>query len=123
LKFVCGAVTRLTASLDVPLGAAGSALGARSLGELIPGEDDIEEKMVEEMQRTELDAVLRARLKPMERAAVRLRFGLEDGHARTLVEVGELLSISKERVRQHVFSALAKLKTPEVRERLEDYLS
>lgn len=123
LKFVTGVVTRLTASLDVPLGTVDSSLGAKSLGELIPGDEDIEERMVETMQRRELDTVLRAKLKPMERAAVRLRFGLEDGHPRTLLEVGQLLAISKERVRQLVFSALAKLKTPEFRERLEDYLA
>jgi RNA polymerase primary sigma factor len=122
LRFVAGVVTRRTASLDVPLGV-GSALEVKSLGELIPGADDVEERMVEEMQRRELDAVLRASLKPMERAAVRLRFGLEDGHPRTLLEIGALMSVSKERVRQLVFAALSKLKTPEVRQFLQDYLS
>jgi RNA polymerase primary sigma factor len=79
--------------------------------------------MVESMQRSELDKVLKSSLKPTERAAVRLRFGLDDGHPRTLREVGELLSVSKERVRQVIFSALSKLKTPEVRTALVDYLS
>lgn len=123
VRFVTGSVSRRVSSLDVTLGPAGSDLAAKSLVEVIAGEDDVEERMVEAMQRRELDAVLRRQLKPMERAAVRLRFGLEDGHPRTLVEVGKLLSISKERVRQHVFSALSKLNTPEVKEFLTDYLS
>lgn len=121
LRFVEGVVQRYPASLDLPLGK--TELNGRSLMDLIPGDDKVEERMVVEMQQTELDAVLRSKLKPMERAALRLRFGLEDGHARTLLEVGSLLSVSKERVRQLVFSALAKLKTPEVRSFLDDCIS
>lgn len=123
LRFVESVVQRHPTSLDIQFGDRNALVGTnRTLADLIPGEDDVEEKMVSDMQRKELDAVLRSKLKPIERAAVRLRFGLEDGHPRTLQEVGSLLSVSKERVRQLVFSALAKLKTPEVRSFLDDCL-
>jgi RNA polymerase primary sigma factor len=124
LRFVCSVVSRVTASLDVSITSPGGldTSGMRTLGELIPGDDDMKERMVEEMQRVELDKVLRGALKPMERAAVRLRYGLDDGHPRTLREVGLLLSVSKERVRQLVYAALSKLKTPEIRECLADVL-
>jgi RNA polymerase sigma factor (sigma-70 family) len=123
VRFVVSVVTGSVSSLDIALGRYSSDGSSRTLLEVLPGDDNVEERMVESMQRAELDKVLRFCLKPTERAAIRLRFGLDDGHARTLREVGELLSVSKERVRQLVFTALSKLKTPEVHTALVDYLS
>lgn len=122
LRFISSVVARPPISLDVSVTEQGPSQDGRTLGELLIGDGEMEERMVERMQRQELDAVLKTSLKPMERAAIRLRFGLEDGHPRTLREVGELLSLSRERVRQHVFSALSKLRTPEVRQFLVNYL-
>ncbi len=120
LRFVIQVVTQPPASLDL---AVGDGTGPRSsLVELVEGDDNVEERMVERMQRMELDRALTKALKPMERAAVRLRFGLDDGIPRTLREIGGMLGLSKERVRQLSFIALTKLNTPEIRKTLTDYL-
>jgi RNA polymerase primary sigma factor len=58
------------------------------------------------------------KLQPRERDVVRLRFGLDDGHQRTLEEVGAELKITRERVRQLELRALRKLR--QIGERIED---
>jgi RNA polymerase primary sigma factor len=57
-----------------------------------------------------------------ERKVVRLRFGLEDGQARTLEEVGREFGVTRERVRQIEAKTLAKLRHPIRSQRLKDYL-
>jgi len=64
-----------------------------------------------------------AGLNPRERRVVELRFGLGDGLARTLAEVGDELQISRERVRQIETEALRKLRRPTVRRKLAEYLN
>lgn len=61
-------------------------------------------------------------LTPKEQAVVQLRFGLDTGQERTLEEVGRLLGITRERVRQLEFRALKKLRHPERAVKLKDYL-
>jgi RNA polymerase primary sigma factor len=61
-------------------------------------------------------------LSERERSVLRLRFGLDDGRAKTLEEIGETLGVSRERVRQIEGEALTKLRTPELREKLKEYL-
>lgn len=121
LRMVVNVVTQVPASLDVsvdinPAGSANSL--SKSLGDFIKGDDHVEEKMVMEMERKELDSAMRKYLKPVERAVIRLRFGLEDGQPRSFRETGELLGLSKERIRQIVFRGLPKLKTPEIQRML-----
>src|SRR5204862_4704400 len=57
-----------------------------------------------------------------ERKVVRLRFGLEDGQARTLEEVGKEFGVTRERIRQIESKTLAKLRHPIRSLRLRDYL-
>ncbi len=57
-----------------------------------------------------------------ERQVVRLRFGLEDGQARTLEEVGKEFGVTRERIRQIEAKTLAKLRHPIRSQRLRDYL-
>ncbi len=57
-----------------------------------------------------------------EKAVIQLRFGIDSGQERTLEEVGRLLRITRERVRQLEFRALKKLRHPERAMRLKDYL-
>ena len=64
-----------------------------------------------------------ASLSERERRVVRLRFGLEDGQARTLEEVSREFGVTRERVRQIESKSLAKLRQPGRRVQLEDYLS
>ncbi|MFZ4585410.1 MAG: RNA polymerase sigma factor RpoD [Acidimicrobiia bacterium] len=61
-------------------------------------------------------------LNDRERAVVRLRFGLDDGHVRTLEEVGKEFGVTRERIRQIESKTLAKLRHPTRSQRLRDYL-
>ncbi|MBT6842980.1 MAG: RNA polymerase subunit sigma-70, partial [Candidatus Melainabacteria bacterium] len=54
---------------------------------------------------------------------LKLRYGLEDGQARTLEQVGRIFNITRERVRQIEFKAMKKLREPTKFEKLEGYLS
>jgi len=70
------------------------------------------------------DAVREAlgELSDRERQVVRLRFGLEDGQARTLEEVGREFGVTRERIRQIESKTLAKLRHPQRSQKLRDYL-
>ncbi len=58
-----------------------------------------------------------------EAAVIRLRFGLDAGRERTLEEVGKILGVTRERVRQLEFRALKKLRQPGACENLKDYFA
>jgi len=61
-------------------------------------------------------------LSDRERKVIELRFGLIDGHPRTLEEVGRVFSVTRERIRQIESKTLGKLRIPHRSERLKDYL-
>jgi RNA polymerase primary sigma factor len=61
-------------------------------------------------------------LSPREQEVVRLRFGLVDGQARTLEEVGREFGVTRERIRQIEAKTLAKLRHPQRSQKLRDYL-
>jgi RNA polymerase primary sigma factor len=58
-------------------------------------------------------------LTPREQTVVRLRFGIEQDEPWTLEQVGQSLSVTRERIRQIEAKALKKLKTPEIRQLFE----
>jgi len=103
-------------SIESPVGERDNA----TLGEFIPSSDivptpeDVTERLI---LREQIDMILE-KLQPRERDVVRLRFGLDDGHQRTLEEVGAELKITRERVRQLELRALRKLR--QIGERIED---
>lgn len=103
-------------SIESPVGERDNA----TLGEFIPSTDivptpeDVTRQMI---LREQIEMILQ-KLQPRERDVVRLRFGLDDGHQRTLEEVGAELKITRERVRQLELRALRKLRL--IGERLED---
>ncbi len=70
----------------------------------------------------ELNAVL-ATLTERERKVLSLRFGLEDGHAKTLEEVGKEFNVTRERIRQIEAKALRKLRHPNKSKRLKDFMN
>ena len=61
-------------------------------------------------------------LTPREEKVLRLRFGLDDGHQRTLEEVGKEFNVTRERIRQIEAKALRKLRHPSRSKKLKDYL-
>ena len=61
-------------------------------------------------------------LTPREKNVLRLRFGLEDGRARTLEEVGKSFNVTRERIRQIEAKALRKLRHPARSKKLKDFL-
>ncbi|MHB8571898.1 MAG: RNA polymerase sigma factor RpoD [Candidatus Dormibacteria bacterium] len=73
------------------------------------------------MLRTEVEDILDT-LTPRERRVLQLRFGLVDGHQRTLEEVGKRFGVTRERIRQIEAKALRKLRHPSRSKKLKDYL-
>jgi RNA polymerase primary sigma factor len=101
-------------SLSDPVGggrAGRQDAPSRALGDVLleDGVTPIEEKMIRQADLDELTAAL-GDLNCKEREVVRLRFGLGDDQPRTLQEVGDRLSLSRERVRQIESSAKEKLR-------------
>jgi len=74
------------------------------------------------LARTELVEDLLARLTERERAVLSLRYGLTDGHSRTLEEVGQAFQLTRERIRQIEARALSKLRSESLSYELQDYL-
>jgi RNA polymerase sigma factor (sigma-70 family) len=112
LKDTAQAVT----SLDAPVGDDGAALGDFLEDNLGRGPDEL---AVEAVGREALEHALAA-LPERERRVLVLRFGLDSGTPRTLEEVGAVMGFSRERARQVERDALASLRSPEVRSRLQE---
>jgi RNA polymerase primary sigma factor len=110
-------VSQFTNSLERPLGEDGED----SLGDFI--EDDKALSPTKETYKMfmteELDRALR-QLGDREQQIIKLRYGLEDGHPRTLKDVARVFNITRERVRQIEIKALEKLKHPSRKEELKN---
>ena len=93
------------------------------LGELIEDRDAISplDAVTDVMLREQLEHVLSS-LDGREQRVIRLRFGLDDGHARTLEEVGREFGVTRERIRQIESKTLSKLRHPSRSQKLRDYL-
>lgn len=91
--------------------------GGTELGELLPDQQAVPPDA--HVNRTELtremDRIL-GTLTPREQTVIRLRFGIGQDQARTLEQVGQHLSVTRERIRQIEAKALKKLKSPMVKE-------
>jgi RNA polymerase sigma factor (sigma-70 family) len=106
-------------SLDTPIGDDGAALQDFLEDDSAVGPDEL---AVEAVGREALEQVL-ADLPERERQVLILRFGLDSGTPRTLEEVGAVMGFSRERARQVERDALACLRSPEIRARLEDLVA
>ena len=84
-----------------------------------PGRDPLD-AVTDVMLREQLEHVL-ASLDGREQRVIRLRFGLDDGHARTLEEVGREFGLTRERIRQIEVQALRKLRHPSRSRKLREF--
>src|SRR5215211_800579 len=99
------AAARASISLDQPLGEQQDAL----FGDMVAEEGPLPEERVEDTLRNEALAEALAILGERERAVIVLRYGLYASEPKTLAEIGRLLGISRERVRQLETEALKRL--------------
>ena len=106
-------------SLETPIGEEEDS----QLGDFIEDASAIAppDAASESMLREQLDQVLDG-LADRERKVIKLRFGLEDGHPRTLEEVGREFGVTRERIRQIESKTLAKLRHPSRSASLKDYI-
>lgn len=106
-------------SLETPIGEEEDS----SLGDFIEDAQAIAppEAASDSMLHEQLDQVLDG-LADRERKVIKLRFGLEDGHPRTLEEVGREFGVTRERIRQIESKTLAKLRHPSRSGKLKDYM-
>lgn len=92
------------------------------LGDLLETDDiSPEETMMRESLLQELNQLM-SDLTSRERDVITLRYGLRDGRAYSLAEIGRVLDLSRERVRQIEAKALQKLRQPKRRNRVRDFL-
>ena len=106
-------------SLETPIGEEEDS----QLGDFIEDSSAVAppEAASDSMLREQLDQVLDG-LADRERKVIKFRFGLEDGHPRTLEEVGREFGVTRERIRQIESKTLAKLRHPSRSGRLKDYM-
>ena len=112
-------VSQEPVSLETPIGEEeDSHLGdfIEDRGALAPAEAASHQLLKEQVEEV-LDS-----LTGRERRVLQLRFGLEDGRARTLEEVGKEFNVTRERIRQIEAKALRKLRHPSRSRKLKDYL-
>jgi RNA polymerase primary sigma factor len=104
-------------SLDEPLGDTFE----QAVGDMVPDYRQSESELSSEGLSDQMSKAL-DELKPRERQVIQLRFGLPDGRSKTLREVGQLLSVSPEGVRQIEARAVRKLRRPADRLSLQGFI-
>lgn len=86
-----------------------------------PEAETAEEILIKQFMRQDLAKVLNS-LNPREKQVITWRFGLEDGRMKTLQEIGELMGVSRERIRQIESCAFRKLKNKKRTKHLQQYV-
>ena len=107
-------------SLETPIGEEDDS----HLGDFIQDEDSPapQDSSAYTLLKEQLEEVMNT-LTPREAKVLKLRFGLEDGRARTLEEVGREFQVTRERIRQIEAKALRKLRHPSRSKKLKDYMN
>ena len=107
-------------SLETPIGEEDDS----HLGDFIPDDDSPapHDSAAYTLLKEQLEEVMNT-LTPREAKVLKLRFGLEDGKARTLEEVGREFMVTRERIRQIEAKALRKLRHPSRSKKLKDYMN
>ncbi len=106
-------------SLETPIGEEDDS----HLGDFIQDDDSPapHDSAAYTLLKEQLEEVMNT-LTPREAKVLKLRFGLEDGKARTLEEVGREFEVTRERIRQIEAKALRKLRHPSRSKKLRDYM-
>ena len=106
-------------SLETPIGEEDDS----HLGDFIQDDDSPapQDSVAYTLLKEQLEEVM-STLTPREAKVLKLRFGLEDGKARTLEEVGKEFKVTRERIRQIEAKALRKLRHPSRSKKLRDYM-
>jgi RNA polymerase primary sigma factor len=112
-------ISQLTISLETPVGEDGNC----TLGDLIedqntptPPDSASRQLLIEQIEE------MLSSITPREKLILQLRFGLEDGHSRTLEEIGKIFNVTRERIRQIEAKAIRKLRHPNRSRKLRGYL-
>lgn len=113
-------IAREPASLETPIGEEDDS----NLGDFVADNNAVtpEGNIESVMLREHIDTLLQD-LKEREKQVIVLRFGLLDGHPRTLEEVGKEFNVTRERIRQIEAKALRKLRNPVRSKKIKDFLS
>lgn len=113
-------IAREPASLETPIGEEDDS----NLGDFVADNNTVtpEANIESVMLREHIDILLKD-LKDREREVIILRFGLRDGHPRTLEEVGKIFNVTRERIRQIEAKALRKLRNPVRSKKIKDFLN
>ena len=112
-------VSQVPLSLEMPIGDEDSSrLGDFVEDASVQAPDEI---VMQGLLHEDLEKVM-STLTDREKTVLKLRFGIEDGHNRTLEEVGKVFNVTRERIRQIEAKALRKLKHPTRAKKLREYL-
>ena len=113
-------IAREPASLETPIGEEDDS----NLGDFVADNNTVtpEANIESVMLREHIDVLLKD-LKDREREVIILRFGLRDGHPRTLEEVGKIFNVTRERIRQIEAKALRKLRNPVRSKKIKEFLA
>ena len=113
-------IAREPASLETPIGEEDDS----NLGDFVADNNTVtpEANIESVMLREHIDTLLED-LKEREKQVIILRFGLQDGHPRTLEEVGKEFNVTRERIRQIEAKALRKLRNPVRSKKIKDFLT
>lgn len=113
-------IAREPASLETPIGEEDDS----NLGDFVADNNTVtpEANIESVMLREHIDILLED-LKEREKEVIILRFGLRDGHPRTLEEVGKEFNVTRERIRQIEAKALRKLRNPVRSKKIKDFLN
>ena len=113
-------IAREPASLETPIGEEDDS----NLGDFVADNNTVtpEANIESVMLREHIDVLLED-LKEREKEVIILRFGLRDGHPRTLEEVGKEFNVTRERIRQIEAKALRKLRSPVRSKKIKDFLN
>jgi RNA polymerase primary sigma factor len=126
---IAGSLTALVQperSLDEPLESGGSSRGGagRTLASVIGADEEAEERLPGRLEDEDRGNALRLALEPLparDRQVLIMYYGLEGNEAQTLEEIGNILGVTRERVRQLRDRALAALRSGDATEVLRDW--